>query len=498
MPPRADSPLRSSRRRTGATGVSSGTAGVISGGQGDWEIALRQRDPEEALHMWRAMDERYYLTKNAPHLVTTTPMLCLSATPVEKLHAYVFFKFLDVVALWRTMGWSRLVSASEVKERAPYVNRRTLHGGVEFVEATVNDQRLCTSLAMTAHAHGAVLLNHAEAVDVRERYDGVVVSVQDTTVRKSRWRRFLGAREGPDAVTEIRAKSVVNCTGHQVDAVAKLADPTHENHFREVENILSITLPRSVLRNHGLLMPRTQEGRTLSLFPTPEGVQMVGAESREFFFHMLSYVHAGRTTEESLKPISVWSTPRGYLEERDAEIAALRKRHHLAHTTPRVFTLLGGTLSSYRRTAECVVDEVLASAAFQQPDGVAHPSSRTRRVRLVGGWDVPTVDNVRRVYRERSAGAEVDPAVAEVLRGRYGNRVFDVLAMGTRPLFVGDGVRQATVLLDGEVRWALEREGAVTTDDVLRRFHLQEARNPEVCAVVRGVVDEIVKSYRSV
>src|SRR5436189_92040 len=112
-------------------------------------------------------------------------------------------------------GWSgprsRVIDAAEARRLVPALKDRPLGATFIFDQAQVDDARLVLATALAAADAGAVVMNHARAVEITFSSDEARMTVR-----------------GPEGELALRAKSVVNATGAWIDEVRVLEDPKAE------------------------------------------------------------------------------------------------------------------------------------------------------------------------------------------------------------------------------------------------------------------------------
>jgi glycerol-3-phosphate dehydrogenase len=151
--------------------------------------------------------------------------------------------------------------------------------------------------------------------------------------------------------------------------------------------------------------------------------------------------------------------------------ADLSRRHALVEDPEtRVLTIVGGKLTTYRRMAQDTVDAIAA-----RPDVVAGPC-RTARLALVGALPV-----------EEAGG------IAPRLARRYGAEAADVLALADGRPELLEPLAEDVPTTGAELRFAVERELALSVDDVLdrrTRIGLVPARRAAVLDTARELLGD--------
>ena len=205
-----------------------------------------------------ALRERGRLRQNAPHLVGDLEFVVPAYAWWSGPYYGVGLKLYDVLAGRYRLKKSQLISRAQVLERIPTLQPTDLRGGVVYFDGQFDDARLALALARTAHAQGAVLVNHARVVALRKqngKLDGVVV------------RDLESNRE-----LSVRARCVVNATGVFADKLRQLDDPQAQPCLSPSQGV-HLVLPGSFLNgNSALMVPRTDDGRVLQgVLYTPAG-----------------------------------------------------------------------------------------------------------------------------------------------------------------------------------------------------------------------------------
>jgi glycerol-3-phosphate dehydrogenase len=300
------------------------------------------------------------------------------------------------------------------------------------------------ALARTAAAHGARIVTRCEAKQLRR--DGAAVR---------------------DALTgelaEIRARHVINATGVWAGTLAAGVElsPSRGSH---------LLVPAARLGN-----PRAQLnvplpghfGRLVFASPRPDGLVLVGLtdepvegvpdaappavpESDEHF--LLEAV--SRVLDVRLTPADVvgrFAGLRPLLRAAAGNTADISRRHAvLEDPDSGAITVVGGKLTTYRQMAQDAVDVVAA-----RPDVSAGPCL-TRMVPAVGAPG-PT-------------GADELPAdVPPQLWRRFGTEAPEIAALADGRHELLEPVADGSDVLGVELIAAIEREGALSADDVLDR-----------------------------
>ena len=233
-----------------AAGTSSRATKLVHGGvrylaQGN--VALVR----EALH------ERATLLANAPHLAQPLAFVMPGYRWWERAFYGIGLKMYDALAGSRGLGATEFLSSVQTRALLPTVRTRGLLGGVKYWDGQFDDARLAVTLARTAVAQGAVVLNHCP-VTALLREGGKVTGVV--------------ARDSESGATlTIAARCVVNATGVWVDEVRHMdrdAGSPERPAIVAPSQGVHLVVDRAFLPgSHALLVPKTEDGRVLFAVP---------------------------------------------------------------------------------------------------------------------------------------------------------------------------------------------------------------------------------------
>ncbi len=301
----------------------------------------------------------------------------------------------------RSTSGSRRTTRSATCRRSA---RRNLAGGYLFYDAQTDDARLTLTIARTAAAHGAVVVNHASVAELRKDGDGRVrgarvVADGDRARGPRRMRRERGGRLG-----RRRARARRGCAP-ELDPPGQ-GRPRHAARGRRS----ATTSPRSsrCARTGGPCSSSRGATSPTSARPTPTTT-------------------ARSTTRSATRPTSstCWRTLNGVLEEpvtkddvvgtwaglrpllrtaSSARTADLSRRHGVRVSESGVVTITGGKLTTYRRMA-------VRHRRRRSSDGLGTSAPGAGR----SSCPCSAGDGLR-----RPAAPGNEPSLHEHLAGRYG------------------------------------------------------------------------------
>src|ERR1700712_2705772 len=169
-----------------ASGTSSKSSKLVHGG-------LRYLQQGEVRLVYEALHERQRLRKNAPHLVRILPFMI----PILTKDGVVSRKIARLMgtSMWMydlTGGWRIGKFHKRPQKGAPSAHLSTmpkarLASAYLYYDATADDARLCLTVARTAAAHGAVVVNRCAVTAITKdgagRADGAMVEADGAAIR---------------------------------------------------------------------------------------------------------------------------------------------------------------------------------------------------------------------------------------------------------------------------------------------------------------------------
>lgn len=425
-----------------AKGASSRSTKLVHGGvrylaQGN--IALVR----EALH------ERTTLLRNAPHLAQALAFVMPSYKYWEVPFYGIGLKMYDVLAGDDGLGSTEFLSREETLRCLPSVEPEGLKGGIKYWDGQFDDARLAMSLARTAAARGALLVNYCAATGlIHDKGKLVGLTCEDRETGLS---------------YRLPARCVINAAGVWVDelrqkdgaatgrAVPSMVAPSQGVH---------IVVDRDFLpTDHALLVPKTADGRVVFAVPwlgkvilgttdtprhdlsrEPEAFE----EEIEFLLRESArYLHRAPTRAD-IK--SIWVGLRPLVKPPDDEGAntkRLSREHTVLVSRSGLVTVTGGKWTTYRAMAEDVLEHCFEA-------------------RLLDRWEAGVTTHLRLQGSggQFSAGPKISEAPG---LHSYGSEQSAVLSLPGAQRQLGGGLSEAMV------RFAARHEYARTVEDVLAR-----------------------------
>jgi glycerol-3-phosphate dehydrogenase len=402
-----------------AFGTSRWSSKMVHGGlrylaTGDWAIAMES-----------ARERGILMTRTAPHLVRPLPMTVpIGAATTRKQAALVQAggRAADLLrAINRTprsiLPGPRRIGVEETLRLVPSVRRAGLRGAVLNWDGHLEDDaRLVVAIARTAAAHGARILT-------RVRYDDGVLT--DTLTGES---------------LSYQAKTVVNATGAWADTITSGTTLRPSKGVHVVLDAKTLGNPTASIT---VAVPG-ESNRYVFALPHADGIIHLGltddpldgplpevprVEESEIAFLLDTLSNGLEVPLTRSDVIGSFAGVRPLIAGEQGRTADLSRRHSVT-LEDGLLTVLGGKLTTYRKMAQDAVDLL------------TDVPCRTQDLPLVGAGAVG---------RDR-------------LSRRYGSEARQVAAAGPlRPVAAGVPV------LECELHWGLQAEGALTAEDLLER-----------------------------
>jgi glycerol-3-phosphate dehydrogenase len=438
-----------------ASGTSSRSSRLVHGG-------VRYLEHGQLGLVFESSAERRTLRRIAPHLVRPLsfvwPVYRGARVPRWKLSAGL--TLYDVLALFRNVGRHERLATRGVLAREPKLRLDGLVGGARYWDAATDDARLTLATVRSAIAAGAVVANHAR-VESLIRDDG---RVSGATVRDT----LTGD------VASVRARVVVNAAGPWSDAVERLADVRASAGVRGSKGVHLLVERERIGNESALTLIAPRDGRVMFVLPAGE-FAIVGttdtyedvapAEVRASTDDVSYLLEAAnhffpdaRLTDGDV--IAAWAGLRPLAAAHGAmgDPGSASREHAIREAVPGLVSVTGGKLTTYRVMSREVVD------AVQRSLGQRVRPSRTAREPLEGGA-------LRDVEGEIGIAASVtgDAAVARRLVHAHGDAWRSVWELARTEPALGARVEPGRPYLLAELRFAVEREMALTLGDLLVR-----------------------------
>lgn len=437
-----------------AFGTSSRSSKIVHGG-------VRYLEYGHFLLVRESARERIAVRTIAPHLVHRLDFLYPVFAPDSLVKIKAGLSVFDWLAGASGDDKHDNLDPEETRALLPGL-REPLRGSVRYPEYITDDARLTLENALSAAEHGARVVNRAKV----ERFlleDGSVVGAQVTDIETGR-------------TIEVRARCVVNAAGPWAEAVLLAAGLEPERPLRPSKGIHLLlsadrlpiqgaTFLKSATGRRGLAMRRldhvyvgTSDDEYTGPLDTPRATR---AEVLDLLAMVQDcFPDAGLTVDDVL---ATWAGIRPLIAEEGKSTRDTSREDEVWQTPPGLVTVAGGKLTTYRRMAERVLDEVRDVLGRAPRD-----EDRTEDVPLPGAppgdCDAFLADRA-----ETLSAAGVPPATIRRLTWLYGRALDRLIEWGhadaTWLLPLAEGIPAVR----GEVRLAVQEEMAGRLIDFMDR-----------------------------
>lgn len=407
-----------------AGGTSSKTTKLIHGG-------IRYLENLEFKLVHQAIQERGTLLASAPDLVKPLPFLIPiigrfpRPWPLVRLGVALY----NLLAGKARIQRHRFLDQLQMREEEPLLGRMDTRRGAVYFDAQMDDARLVLAVVQAAAQAGAVVLNQIAVV--RWVFDGGRIAgaeVED---------RLDGKRYS------VRSALTLNATGPWVDRLRRLADPSAKPIVRPSKGI-HLVYPDLGL-THALLLSSPKDRRIFFLIPW-RSMTLIGTTDTDFSGDPagaaadssdVDYL-IGETNRllprlqlEKSKIITTFAGVRPLVAQEKRDPWAVSRAHLLHEDANGLLSIVGGKFTTFRAVAEEVVDRIIG----KEFSGRELSPCRTARSSL-----------------------GPDPA--------RGESILDWIQRDPR---MGELLCPHHPFVKAEVRYAVEREMAMTLGDLLWR-----------------------------
>jgi glycerol-3-phosphate dehydrogenase len=374
-----------------------------------------------------ALRERSIILKNAPHAAHKLEFIIPCYGIREELTYGIGLKLYDLLAGFRGLGGSKIISRAETIKRLPTVAQDGLSGGVVYTDGQFDDTRLLIDMACEASRRGACIVNYAPVEKIAGSGEKLYeVGFTDTET---------------NAGHVVTTRSVINAAGIFCDAVRKLAGNEAELTTTYSQGIHIVLQRRFLPTDAAVMIPKTSDGRVLFCIPW-HGYTLVGttdtpldaatAEPQpfeneiDFVLETAGNYLAERPTRADI--LSSWAGIRPLIRTNEnVATSKLSRGHRLFIDANGLVTITGGKWTTYRRMAEDAVNKAIEIAGIEKRKCVTKdlpipPPENLGGEPLHADFPYTTGDVIRAVRNEMARTVE------------------DVLARRTRIQFLNESI----------------------------------------------------------
>lgn len=437
-----------------ASGTSSWSTKLIHGG-------LRYLEHYEFRLVREALIEREVLWQIAPHIIRPLRFVLPHHRGLRPVWLLRFGLFLyDHLGGRKFLPKTRTLDLKRDETGKPLAAGR-FSKGFEYSDCFVDDARLVILNARDATSRGATIRTRTRAVDIRQS-DGV-------------WHVTLQT-EGMPQTQLIRARALINAGGPWVEDVLAHSGVNARASIRLVQGS-HIVVPRLYEHDRAYIF-QNADGRIVFAIPYQNDFTLIGTTDRDYdgdpakvaiTQDEIDYLCAS-VSDYFAKPVTpdsiVWTYAgvRPLYDDGANKAQAATRDYVLELDRPNGLPLLsiyGGKITTYRRLAEEALEKLAPYLSGTRAD-----EGWTAKAPLPGGdfgiTAIPQlVDDLLRDY------PFLEPHHASRLVHAYGTDARDIL--GTAKSIVDLGQFFGATLTEAEVRYLMNREWAMTAEDIVWR-----------------------------
>lgn len=436
-----------------ASGTSSAATKLIHGG-------LRYLEHYEFRLVREALAEREVLLASAPHIVWPLRIVL----PYHKGLRPAWLLRLGLF-IYDHLGGRKLLPATKTLDMRSDTTGAPLQSlfskAFEYSDCWVNDARMVVLAARDAVDRGATIRTRTAVVSAQRQNDHWTITIRNV---------LTGETE------TVEARLLINAAGPWVDKV--LSHTLRQNSAGNVRLVQGSHIVVNKLYEHDrCYMFQNADGRIIFAIPYETDFTLIGTTDQDYLGDPgdvrisddeIDYLtHAA--SEYFVRPVTrddiVWSySGVRPLYDDGASKAQEATRDYALKTTggngqAPLINVIGGKLTTFRRLAETTLSKVEALIGTKG-------ATWTRNARLPGG-DFPVAGFPQAVAALKQTYPFLDVAYATRLVRLYGTRA-DAL-LGAASSYAELGQHFGADLYEAEVRYLIDHEWAMTSQDILWR-----------------------------
>lgn len=444
-----------------ASGTSSWSTKLVHGG-------LRYLEHYEFRLVREALTEREVLWQNAPHIIRPLRFVLpyhKGLRPAWMLRLGLF--------LYDHIGGRKLLPTTSVLNMQTDAVGKPLKPlfskAFEYSDCWVDDARLVVLNARDAADRGAVIRTRTMVTDVRRENDHWQVTTKDLI---------------SDLETTVSARLVVNAAGPWVDKV--LTGAFGDNNARNVRLVKGSHIVVKKMFDHDrCYIFQNTDGRIIFAIPYERDYTLVGTTDQDFdgdpadvkisgeeityLCEAASEYFSEPVREENIvwtysgvRPLYDDGATKAQEATREYVLELTSGHHGSAGGAPgnaAILNIYGGKITTYRKLAEAALEKIESAIGAKGP-------TWTETATLPGGdFSATAFDSA--VDTIVAAFPGLDRALIERLFHLYGTLTHDVLKGIKHPADLGRDFGAG--LFEAEINYLMQKEWAITADDVLWR-----------------------------
>ena len=354
-----------------AKGTSSKSTKLVHGGvrylaQGNFKLVVE------------ALRERGFLLKNAPHLTKVQYFVIPVYSRFYQWFYGLGLLLYDLLAGKLSLGKTKILGKQATLDRLPGIRQKGLKGGILYADGQFDDARMAITLALTAAAQGALVINYFPVTKLLKN-DGKIVGV-----------------EGRDELTgdhyAVSTRVVINATGVFADRVLSMDQPNTTPLVMPSQGVHLVVHESVFPARDALMIPKTKDGRVLFAVPWQDAVVIGTTDTRldqitdepvalekeiQFILDQFNRYREKPIGRSDIQSVFAGLRPLVYTAGL-ANTAKASRDHTILQSDSGLLSIVGGKWTTYRKMAQDIVD--LAAQKF----GLPAVKCRTKHLKLHG------------------------------------------------------------------------------------------------------------------
>jgi len=456
-----------------ASGASSKSTKLLHGG-------IRYLENFEFDLVHESLRERFIQWQTAPYLVKplsmVIPVYKNDARPLwlMKLGVWLY----DLLSGKYRIGHHRSLSIGEIISLAPGINPDGLVGGVEYVDAQMDDARLCLENVLMADLRGAAVANYLQVESFIKDNNQRAIGVKALD-------RLSGQH------MDIFASKIIVTAGPWVDELIEKDVPHSVKRLRLTKGVHIVY--RGEISPRAFLLQSRSDRRIFFVIPF-KGNSLIGTTDTDYYQSPdsvqveeadIQYLlqEAGRVFPninfDRSKIITTFAGLRPLVADK-GHPSRISRRHAIESSSSGIYFVMGGKYTTYRAIAEKAVGKAIPPLSSRMPYGEQYV--------LYGSGGC---NEELKILSQRF---EVPLDLIRYLQGIYGSRFGDVLNIARGNDQLKEKICSCSPAIAAQVIYAQQVEMAKTVEDVVeRRLGLSYLDCPT--GNCRRAIEEILKTH---
>jgi glycerol-3-phosphate dehydrogenase len=413
-----------------------------------------------------ALKEKLLNYKNAPHLARPMNFVI----PCENIFKQGFYASgmiaYDALAGFPKKYLSKMVARNTLNAEFPEIEEKHKNRGVIYNDGQFDDARMAFSLVKTLEDKGGKAFNYVKVIEFIKDNNGRIVGV-----------KALDKLSSKEII--IKAKCIFNATGIYSDTLIELDKGAHEGTVTLAQGIHLVVKKEVYSSDQAMLIPKTSDGRVLFFIPWYNKVIIGTTDTKvgtvlddpiplkseiDLIINNANSYLSHPITKSDITSVYAGIRP---LMKATSSTAKISREDSISIADSGLISVVGGKWTTYRHMGEKLVNFAIKNGELPNRE------SQTKHLKLHGY--LPEEQAYAIPLSLRMYGSDLEEL--KKVRG-FNNTLHDDLPLN-----------------EAQVRWAIEKEQAVTLDDILARRTRCLFINAQACI---DVADDVAKIMQEV